>query len=97
VPTPDKNWVVLFTNGDAEAVRNATGIEDVRPLSRLEKNYRLLSPTIAIGASRRFAAGRWPERFRKRGGAITKCSMATIHAFSDCAWPSRRASNFLIV
>src|SRR5206468_6093246 len=26
VPTPEKNWVVLFTNGDAEAVRQATGI-----------------------------------------------------------------------
>jgi Xaa-Pro aminopeptidase len=37
VPTPEKNWVVLFTNGEADAVRQATGIEDVRPMSRLEE------------------------------------------------------------
>jgi Xaa-Pro aminopeptidase len=38
VPTPEKNWAVVYTAGDVDAIRKATGIEDVRPFSRLEED-----------------------------------------------------------
>ncbi len=37
VPTPEKDWVVLFTSADTEFVRQVTGIEDVRPYAELEE------------------------------------------------------------
>ena len=37
VPTPEKDWVVLFTSADAESVSQVTGIEDVRPYEKLEE------------------------------------------------------------
>jgi Xaa-Pro aminopeptidase len=38
VPTPEKNWTVLYTSSEPSTVRNATGIEDVRAFSRLEED-----------------------------------------------------------
>ncbi len=37
LPTPEKGWVVLYTSGDVEMIRAVTGIEEVRPLARLEE------------------------------------------------------------
>ena len=37
LPTPEKDWVVLYTSGEVEMIRTITGIEDVRPLARLEQ------------------------------------------------------------
>ncbi len=38
LPTPEKNWEVLYTSSDVETVREQTGIEDVRPYSALEED-----------------------------------------------------------
>jgi Xaa-Pro aminopeptidase len=38
LPTPDKDWVVLYTSSDVEAVRQVTGIDDVRPYHELEED-----------------------------------------------------------
>jgi Xaa-Pro aminopeptidase len=37
LPTPEKDWIVLYTSGEVEMIRAATGIADVRPLARLEQ------------------------------------------------------------
>ncbi len=37
LPTPEKGWAVLYTSGDVEMIRTVTGIEEVRPLARLEE------------------------------------------------------------
>jgi Xaa-Pro aminopeptidase len=37
VPTPERDWVVLFTSADPEVMRQITGIEDVRPYAELEE------------------------------------------------------------
>jgi Xaa-Pro aminopeptidase len=37
LPTPEKDWVVLYTAGEVEMIRTVTGIEDVRPIARLEE------------------------------------------------------------
>ena len=39
LPTPEKNWEVLYTSGDVETVRAQTGIDDVRPFSALEEDF----------------------------------------------------------
>ncbi len=39
LPTPEKNWEVLYTSSDVETVREQTGIEDVRPYSALEEDF----------------------------------------------------------
>ncbi len=39
LPTPEKNWEVLYTSSDVETAREQTGIEDVRPYSDLEKDF----------------------------------------------------------
>jgi len=39
LPTPEKNWEVLYTSSDVETVRQQTGIEDVRPYAELEKDF----------------------------------------------------------
>ena len=36
LPTPGKNWEVLYTSGYVTSVREQTGIDDVRPFSALE-------------------------------------------------------------
>ena len=38
VPTEEKDWVVLYTSADVEAMRSVTGIEDVRPFPELEED-----------------------------------------------------------
>ncbi len=38
LPTPEGNWVVLYTSSDVQTVREQTGIEDVRPYSELEED-----------------------------------------------------------
>jgi len=35
---PDRDWVVLYTSGDLDAMRALTGIDDVRPFARLEED-----------------------------------------------------------
>ena len=35
---PDRDWVVLYTSRDAEAMRALTGIDDVRPFAKLEED-----------------------------------------------------------
>jgi Xaa-Pro aminopeptidase len=39
LPTPEKNWEVLYTSSDVQSVREQTGIEDVRPFSALEEDF----------------------------------------------------------
>jgi len=39
LPTPEKDWEVLYTSSDVETVREQTGIEDVRPFSALEEDF----------------------------------------------------------
>jgi Xaa-Pro aminopeptidase len=39
IPTPGKNWEILYTSGDLEAIRQATGIQEVRAFSRLEEDF----------------------------------------------------------
>ena len=38
LPTPEKNWVVLYTSAAPETIKSVTGIEEVRALSRLEED-----------------------------------------------------------
>ena len=38
LPTPEKNWVVLYTSAAAETIKSVTGLDDVRPLDRLEED-----------------------------------------------------------
>ena len=38
LPTPEKNWVVLYTSASLETIKSLTGIEEVRPLARLEED-----------------------------------------------------------
>jgi Xaa-Pro aminopeptidase len=38
LPTPEKNWVVLYTSASPDTIRSVTGIEEVRPLARLEED-----------------------------------------------------------
>jgi len=38
LPTPEKDWEVLYTSSDVQTVREQTGIEDVRPFSALEED-----------------------------------------------------------
>jgi len=35
---PDRDWVVLYTSSDLDAMRALTGIDDVRPFARLEED-----------------------------------------------------------
>ena len=39
LPTPEKDWVVLYTSADVSDIRKATGIDDVRPFARLEEDF----------------------------------------------------------
>jgi Xaa-Pro aminopeptidase len=39
LPTPEKNWEVLYTSGDVQTVREQTGIDDVRPYKELEEDF----------------------------------------------------------
>jgi Xaa-Pro aminopeptidase len=39
LPTPEKNWEVLYTSSDVQTVREQTGIADVRPFSALEEDF----------------------------------------------------------
>ena len=38
LPTPDKQWAVLYTSADVQVIKTVTGIEDVRPYGRLEED-----------------------------------------------------------
>ena len=38
LPTPDKQWAVLYTSADVQVIKTVTGIEDVRPYARLEED-----------------------------------------------------------
>ena len=38
LPTQDKDWVVLYTSADPKQIGETTGIEEVRPFSRLEED-----------------------------------------------------------
>jgi Xaa-Pro aminopeptidase len=38
LPTPEKNWVVLYTSADPAQMKSLTGIEDVRPYAKLEED-----------------------------------------------------------
>jgi Xaa-Pro aminopeptidase len=38
LPTPEKNWVVLYTSASLETIKSVTGIEEVRPFARLEED-----------------------------------------------------------
>ncbi|MEO8658403.1 MAG: Xaa-Pro peptidase family protein [Bryobacteraceae bacterium] len=39
IPTPGKNWEILYSSGDLEAIRQSTGIQEVRAFSRLEEDF----------------------------------------------------------
>ena len=37
--TPEKDWVVLYTSAAPEEIREMSGIEEVRPISKLEEDF----------------------------------------------------------
>jgi len=39
LPTQEEDWAVLYTAGDPKAIREQSGIEDVRPISKLEEDF----------------------------------------------------------
>jgi len=38
LPSAEKNWIVLYTSGDPAEMKQATGIEEVKPLAKLEED-----------------------------------------------------------
>jgi Xaa-Pro aminopeptidase len=39
LPTSEKDWVVLYTSADPKEIREMSGIDEVRPFSRLEEDF----------------------------------------------------------
>jgi Xaa-Pro aminopeptidase len=39
LPTPEQDWVVLYTSSDVATVREQSGIDDVRPFTQLEEDF----------------------------------------------------------
>ncbi len=39
LPSPEKDWVVLYTSADPKNMRDFSGIEEVRPIARLEEDF----------------------------------------------------------